>query len=303
MAGVITRSNHPSALWPGVNAHFGLMYKEKPVQYSYVFDMKKSKKHYEEDVESTSFGLATVKEEGQSIDYDSSQEGYKARYRHITYGLGAIVTREAIEDNLYKEKAMAGAGALAFSMRQTKEVLHADHFNRGFDNQRPGGDGVAMLSAAHPTLNGTQSNILAVASDLSEASLEQMLIDIKGIRNSRGLLLGVNGEKLIVPRQLWFVAKRILSTNLRVGTDLNDVNAVKALGAISEEYMTWDYLTDPDAWFVKTDCMDGLKCFQRRAIEFKRDNDFDTENAKMKTTERYSFGHTDWRAITGSPGA
>lgn len=303
MAGVTTRSNHPSALWPGINAHFGLSYKEKPMQYSQVFDMNKSKKHYEEDVESTGYGLATEKPEGNSISYDSSQEGYKSRYQHVTYGLGAVVTREAIEDNQYKKKAMAGARGLAFSMRQTKEIVHATQFNRGFDATRPMGDGVAMLSAAHPTLAGTASNQLTVAADLSEASLEQALIDIRNFRNSRGLKIAVQGEKLIVPVALQFIAERIIKTNLRVGTDLNDLNAIKSMGLINRGIMVWDYLDDPDAWFMKTDCAEGLKCFTRRAIEFKQDNDFDTENAKMKTTERYSFGISDWRHIFGSEGA
>ena len=303
MAGVITRSAHPAALWPGVKAHFGLAYKEKPEQYSQVFMMDKSKKHYEEDVESTGFGLAVVKPEGESIAYDSSQQGYTSRYQHVTYGLGCVVTREAIEDNLYSEKAMAGARALAFGMRQTKEIVHANHFNRAFDPAFPGGDGAAMCSATHNTLAGDASNVLAVAADLSEASLEQALIDIRCINNSRGLQISVQGEKLIVPKQLQFIAERIIETNLRVGTDLNDVNAIKSMGLIPQGIMVWDYLTDPDAWFLKTSVMHGLKCYQRRAREFKRDNDFDTENAKMKTTERYSFGHSDWRGVFGSSGA
>ena len=302
MAGVITRSNHPSALWPGVNKFFGKTYNEHPEQFSQVFEVNKSTKHYEEDVESTGFGLAPIKPEGAAIQYDSDQEGTKSKYTHVVYGTGYVVTREEIEDNQYMGKSKMRAKALAYGMRQTKEIVHANVFNRAFDAGYTGGDGVSMCSTAHTSLAGNQSNTLAVAADLSEASLEQALIDIRKMRNARGLKISVQGRKLIVPVEEQFNAERIIKTNLRVGTDLNDVNAIKSMGLIANGVMVWDYLTDPDAWFLKTDAPEGLKCFMRRAIEFKQDNDFDTDNAKAKSTERYSMGWSDWRGIYGCPG-
>ena len=301
--GVITRSNHPSALWPGVNAHFGQSYNEHPLQYKKVFKMETSKKHYEEDVENTSFGLAPIKPEGSAVQYDFDKEGYTQRYRHAVISLGFVVTREEMEDNQYYEKAKKRSSQLAFSMRQTKEIIHANHFNRGFDANSPIGTGKSMLALDHPTLSGAQRNTLLVPADLSEPALEDMLIDIRQMRNSRGLKIAVKGQCLIVPDNLTFTAERIIKTNLRVGTDLNDVNAIKSQGLLPMGIHTWTYLTDNDAWFVKTDVPHGLKTFQRRALEFKRDNDFDTDNAKAKSSERYSCGISDFRGVFGSPGA
>jgi len=303
MAGTITRSAHPSLLWPGVNKVFGNAYNEHPLQYTQVYDIKKSGKHYEEDVESTGLGLAPVKPAGEAITYDSLQEGFTSKYVHVTYGLGYIITEEAIEDNQYEPKSFSGAARLARSMRQTKEIVHAQHFNRAFDATNPGGDGVAMISDAHPVLAGTQSNKLTVAADLSEASIEQMLIQMKDMRDSRGLKIHCNALKLIVADANIFNAERIMKTNLRVGTDLNDINAIKSMGLLPQGVMPWTYLTDPDAWFLKTDVPDGVKSFNRRALKFKQDNDFDTANAKAKATERYACGHSDWRAIYGSEGS
>jgi len=303
MAGVITRSNHPSALWPGVFAWFGQKYNEHPMECKLVFDEAKSGKHYEELVETTGFGLAPIKPEGAAIQYDSDQEGYKSRFTHDVYANGYVVTREEMEDNQYMGKSKQRAGALAFGMRQTKEIVHANVFNRAFDNAYAYGDGVSLCNLSHPTLDGTQSNTLTVAADLSEASLEQMLIDIKKSANSRGLKISIKGQKLIVPDELQFVAERIIKSNLRVGTDLNDVNAVKSMGLLRSGIMVYTYLSDPDAWFIQTDAPEGFKTLQRRGIEFRQDNDFDTENAKAKCTERYTPAVGDWRAVWGSPGA
>ncbi len=301
--GVITRSSHPKKLWPGINAHFGQAYNEYPEQFSMVFKQETSDKHYEEDVETTGFGLAPIKAEGASIQYDSDREGYAAKYVHATIASGYVVTREEIEDGQYGKKAKPRARALAFAMRQTKEIIHANHFNRAFDANTPIGDTAAMCSLAHPTLSGNQRNMLLIPADLSEPALEDALIDIRQTRNSRGLKIAVRAMKLCVPDQLTFTAERVIKTNLRVGTDLNDINAIKSQGLIPKGIHTWTYLTDPDAWFLTTDVAEGLKTFQRRAREFKQDNDFDTENAKAKCTERYSCGISDWRAIFGSPGA
>ena len=303
MVGTITRSNHPSALWPGVLAWFGQKYNEHPMECSMIFETNKSNKSYEELVETTGFGLAPIKPEGAAIQYDSDQEGYKNRFDHDVYALGYIVTREEMEDNQYQGKSKRRAGALAFGMRQTKEIVHANVFNRAFDPAYSYGDGASLCSTSHATLDGTQSNTLAIAADLSEASLEQMLIDIKKSKDSRGLKISIKGDKIIVPDELTFTAERILKSNLRVGTDLNDVNAIKSMGMLRGGKMVYTYLTDPDAWFIQTNVQEGLQTLKRRGIEFRRDNDFDTENAKAKCSERYTPGVGDWRCLWGSPGA
>lgn len=303
MAGVITTGNHPKALWPGINAWFGVSYKEYPQEFSQVFDETSSNQAYEEDVEASGFGLAPVKLQGQGVSYDSHTQGYTTRYTHVAYALGYIVTKEELADNLYEKVSKSRARSLAFSMRQTKEVVFANIFNNGFDTNYPGGDALPLFSASHTSLNGTWSNILSVAADLSEASLEDQLVNIALATNSRGLRIALTGQKLIVPPQEVFNATRIVKSTLQNDTANNAVNAVKAMGLLPGGIVPWHYLTDSDAWFIKTDAPEGLKYFNRQAIEFTKDGDFDTENAKAKAYERYSGGWTDPRGVYGSAGA
>lgn len=299
----ITTGNHPKSLWPGVKAFFGKTYAEKPMVCEQVFSVMSSDKAYEEVVEETGFGLAPIKAEGQAVSYDTDTQGYVTRYTNVTYGLGAIVTREAIEDNQYESVATRKAAKLARSMRQTKENVHANILNRAFNSSFAGGDGKELLATDHPTLAGNQQNELTVAADLSEASLEDLLILIRLARDSRGLRIQLEGQKLIVPPQLAFEATRIVSSVNQSGTANNDINAMKAMGMLPGGIVVWDYLTDDDAFFITTDAPEGLTTFQRRALALTQDNDFDTENARMKATERYSVGWSDWRGLYGSPGA
>lgn len=299
----ITTGNHPAALWPGVHAFAMGEYKSHPKEYADIFDVESSKMAYEEDVETTGFGLAKVRGQGAPTEYDSHTQGYTQRYQHIAYSLGYVVTREEMDDNLYKSRSFRRAKQLAFSFAQTKEIVHANILNRAFNAAYTGGDGSALCVTDHSTLAGDFSNTLAVAADLSEASLEDMLIQIENAVNSRGLKIAVKGTKLIVPPALTFEAERIMKSNLRVGTDFNDVNAIKSQGLLRGGICVNHYLTDADAWFVKTDVQNGLTSFQRTGYEFTRDNDFDTDNAKAKGYERYSVGWTDYRSLYGSAGA
>lgn len=303
MAGVITTGNHPASLWPGVNAFWGRMYDEHVTQYTEIFSMKSSSKNYEEDVEVTGFGLAPVKGEGSSVSYDSETQGPTSRYTNVPYALGFIVTYEEIKDNRYEVVGKRRAGALAFSMRQTKENVGANVLNRGFNSSFTGGDGKELFATDHPTVDGTQSNELATAADFSEASLEDLLIQISNAKNSRGLRISLKGQKLIVPPNLQFEAQRVLKSELRVGTADNDINAHRSMGMLPEGYCVNNYLTDTDAWFVRTNAPNGLCGFDRETISFTKDNDFDTMNAKAKCYERYVFGWTDFRGAYGSPGA
>lgn len=300
---VINSGSFAKALWPGVNAWFGKEYSEYSVEYDKLFDKYTSTKAFEEDVGVSSLGLAVQKSEGSPITYDSERQGFITRYQHVVYALGFVITREMMEDDQYDVVGQKKAKSLAFSLRQTKEVVAANVYNRAFNSSYTGGDGKELLSNAHPNIaGGTYSNILATASDLSEAALEQACIDIAGFTNDRGLTIAVRPKCLIIPRQLIFEAKRILGTDLRVGTANNDLNALKTMGSVPE-IITNHYLTDTDAWFIRTDVKDGMKYFERRADQFEMDNDFDTENAKFKATSRFSFGWTDPRALFGTPGA
>lgn len=308
--GVIATSSFAKALWPGVNAWYGDAYNQYPVEWDQLFDKNTSRRAFEEDVGASYFGLANVKNEGAPISYDTSRQGFTSRYNHVVYALGFIITREVYEDDQYDVVGKQKATSLAFSMRQTKEIVAANVYNRAFNTAYVGGDGATLIasaggggSASAPNIaGGHYTNGVSVAADLSEAALEQACIDIAGFTNDRGLRIAVRPQTLIIPKELMFEAKRILATEGRVGTDNNDLNALKTMGLIPQVVVN-HYLTDTDAWFIRTDVKNGLKYFERRGDEFNMDEDFDTENAKYKATARYSFGWTDRRAVYGSPGA
>lgn len=301
--GIISTSSFAKALWPGVNAWYGKEYAEYPVEYTDLFDKNTSRKNYEEDVGISSFGLAKIKSEGGDIEYDSENQAFTTRYVHTVYALGFTITREIMEDDQYDVVGQRKAQGLAFSMRQTKEIIGANVYNRAFNASYVGGDGVSLLNAAHPNYaGGTWSNVLATAADLSEAALEQASIDISLFKNDRGLQIALIPDKLILPVQLQYEAERILKTELRVGTANNDTNALRSIGRFPKGYVLNHYLTNPKAWFIRTNAKDGMKYFERRSDEFTMDNDFDTENAKYKATGRYSFGWTDPRSLYGSVG-
>lgn len=298
--GVITSGSFAKALWPGVNAWYGKSYNDYATEWDKLFDKNTSSKAYEEDVGLSSLGLAAVKAEGAPITYDSERQGFTTRYNHVVYALGFIITREAYEDDQYDVVGKKKANALARSMRQTKEIVGANVYNRATTSGYTGGDGVVLLSASHVNVaGGTYSNIQSA--DLSEAALEQAFIDIEGFTDDRGLIIAAKPKSLIIPRQLRFEANRILKSDGRVGTDNNDTNALKDSGLFTNIVVN-HYLTDADAWFIRTDVPEGMKYFERRGDAFEMDNDFDTENAKFKASGRYSFGWSDPRGLYGSMG-
>ena len=299
MAGVITTGNHPKALWPGIQAWFGASYKEYPEEYREIFEVVKSTKAYEEDVGLSGFGLATLKGEGTAISYDSESQKFTKRYSHTTWGLGYAVTEEELEDGQYEKVSRQRSRRLAFSMRTTKEIVAANVLNRAETAGYTGGDSVVLLSVLHTSTNGTWSNRLATAADLSEASLEDLTIQISQAVNDRGLQIAIRPKKLIVAPGNMFEAKRILKSELQSGTANNDINAIRGMF----DFVVNHYLDDPDAWFLLTDCPDGLKFVERRAMALSQDNDFDTSNAKAKATMRFSVGWTDPRGLYGSMGA
>lgn len=300
---IITTGNHPKALWPGVKRWWGRSYTEHPVAWKDLFEVESSDKAYEEDVELTGFGLAPVKAEGASISYDSETQGAVKRYTHVVYGMGWICTREERDDNQYAEVSKRRTKALAFSMRQTEEIVCANVYNRAFTAAFTGGDGKEMIATDHPSLSGSQSNELAVAADMSEAAIEDLLIQIMEAKNSRGLSISLIGEKLIVPPALSFDATRIMKSTLQNDSSNNAVNALRASGMLPKGVAVNHYLTDRDAWFIRTNAPAGPTRFNRRDTEFGQDSDFDTENAKAKATMRFAVGWTDWRGVYGSPGA
>jgi len=300
----INSGNFARALELGVNKWYGDAYNEHDVQYTSLFEMNTSRRAYEEDMSVSGFGLAQVKTEGGSINYDTMQQGFMTRYSHVVYALGFVITQEVYDDDLYDIVGKRNAKSLAFSMRQTKEIVGANIYNRAFDSSYTGGDGLELCSTAHLNYaGGTYANELTTAADLSEASLEQSCIDLMDFTNDRGLKINVMPKQLIIPTELKFEAERILNSTLRVGTADNDPNALRNTGMFSGGVTINNYLTDADAFFIRTTCMDGMKFFERKGDEFGLDNDFDTGNAKFKASGRYSAGWSDPRGIFGSPGA
>lgn len=299
----INSGSFAKALWPGVNAWYGKSYNDYPTEYDKLFEKNSSSKAFEEDVGISSFGLAVQKPEGSPIVYDTERQGFVTRYQHVVFALGFIITKEAYDDDQYEVVGKRKANGLARSIRQTKEIVGANVYNRAFNSSFVGGDGVSMINASHPNIaGGTWSNQIATAADISEAAIEQAAIDIAGFTDDRGLIIAAKPDKLVIPRQLIYETKRILGSDGRVATDLNDLNALKDMGVIGG-VITNHYLTDTDAWFILTDVKNGLKYYERDADSFDMDNDFDTDNAKYKARSRYSFGWTDPRAIYGSAGA
>ena len=298
----ISRAQLVKELEPGLNALFGLEYKQYADEWSEVFDTETSDRAFEEEVMLAGFANAAVKPEGQGVTFDDAQETFTARYTNETIALAFAITEEAIEDNLYDRLASRYTKALARSMASTKQIKGAAVLNNGFDNTYAGGDGVALLSDAHPTLSGNFRNELATAADLNETSLEQSLIDISAFTDERGLKIAARGMKMIIPPQLQFTADRLMKSEGRVGTADNDINAIKNMGMVPEGYTVNHYLTDPDAFFIKTDVPNGLKHFNRSPIKTTMEGDFDTGNVRYKARERYVFGFSDPRGIFGSPG-
>ena len=299
----ISRSQLVKELEPGLNALFGLEYGRYDAEHTQIFDTESSDRAFEEEVMLSGFGNARVKSEGGSIVYDNAVETFTARYTHETIALGFAITEEAVEDNLYDRISARYTKALARSMANTKQVKAANVLNNAFDSNFAGGDGVELCSTVHPIVAGTFSNELATAADLNEASLEQALIDIADFRDERGLRTAIQGMKLIIPRQLQFTANRLMESTLRTSTADNDINAIKNMGVIPQGYTVNHYLTDPDAFFIKTDAPNGFKHFTRTPLKTVMEGDFDTGNIRYKARERYSFGFSDPRCVFGTSGA
>ena len=299
----ISRSQLVKELEPGLNALFGLEYKRYENQHAEIFETENSDRAFEEEVMLSGFGNAQVKAEGQGVSFDDAQETFTARYTHETIALAFAITEEAVEDNLYDRLASRYTKALARSMSNTKQVKAANVLNNAFDNTYKGGDGKELCATDHPILAGSFKNELTTSADLNETSLEQALIDIAAMVDERGLKIAAKGNKMIIPSALQFTAERLMKSAGRVGTADNDINAVKSMGMVPQGYVVNNFLTDTDAWFIKTDAPNGLKMFTRAPIRTAMEGDFDTGNVRYKARERYSFGWSDWRGIFGSPGA
>ena len=300
----ISRAQLLKELLPGLNALFGVEYATYGEEHKEIYETETSERSFEEETKLSGFSAAPVKNEGSAIAYDNAQEAWTARYNHETIALGFSLTEEAIEDNLYDSLSARYTKALARGMAYTKQIKAATVLNNGFSSSYPGGDGQALFSSSHPLVSGgTNSNIPSTPADLNETSLENAVIQIAQWTDERGLLIAAKPKKLVIPVQLQFVATRLLETELRVGTNDNDINAIKNNGSIPGGYTVNHYLTDPNAWFLTTDVPNGMKHFVRTPLSNSMDGDFDTGNVRYKSRERYSFGWSDPLGMWGSQGA
>ena len=299
----INRAQLAKELEPGLNALFGLEYAQYENQHAEIFDTENSDRAFEEEVMLSGFGAASVKPEGTSVNFDTATESFTARYTHETVALAFSITEEAVEDNLYDKVSTRYTKALARSMAHTKQVKAANVLNNAFDSSFTGGDGKELCATDHSTTSGNQKNELSTAADLNETSLEQAMIDIAAFADDRGLKVAAKARKMIIPSALQFTAERLMKSAGRTGTADNDINAVKSMGMIPEGYVVNNYLTDTDAFFIKTDVPNGMKHFQRAAVATSMEGDFETGYVKYKARDSYSFGFSDWRGIFGSPGA
>ena len=298
----INRAQLAKELEPGLNALFGMEYSRYENEHAEIFDQEASDRAFEEEVMLVGFGEAAVKQEGSAVQFDTAQESFTSRYSHETIALAFSLTEEAVEDNLYDTLSARYTKSLARSMAYTKQTKAANVLNNAFSTA--GGDGVSLVNTAHPTaLGGTFSNRSSTDADLNETSLEQAMIDIAGFIDERGLKIAMQGRKLIIPVNIQFVADRILNSTLRVGTSDNDINALRNMGMLPEGYTINHYLSDTDAYFIKTDATNGFKHFVRAPLTTGMEGDFDTGNMRYKARERYSFGFSDPRCVYGSQGS
>ena len=299
----ISRAQLLKELLPGLNALFGMEYARYDDEHAALYETESSDRSFEEEVKLSGFDAAPVKDEGSAISYDAAQESFTARYNHETIAMGFAITEEAMEDNLYDSLSARYTKALARAMAHTKQVKAVVPLNTGFDSYQSG-DGVYLFSASHPLVSGgTNANMPSTHADLNETSLEAAVIQIGKWTDERGLMIAARPQTLVIPPDLQFVAARVMQSDLRPGTADNDINAVRSMGVVPGGTVVNHYLTDTDAWFLLTDVPNGMKHFNRVALETSMDGDFDTGNVRYKARERYSFGVSDWRTVFGTPGA
>lgn len=301
----MTRAQFARDLQDGINAHFGMSYDTWKPEYPQVFEKKtEGKRAFIDTVQRIGLGEAVEKAEGGVISFDAGAEGWVSRVTFQTYALAFAITEEAIDDNLYDDLSEVYGKELGKAMQHAKEVRCWDLLNRAFDPTAVGGDGKALCAPDHPLYNGgAYSNMLQTSADLSEEAIEDMMIQLGGWTTDRGRPIVVKAKQLIHSRFLDFTATRLLKTSGRVGTDLNDINAIKEGGFLPGGHMTGHYLTDPDTYFIQTDVDLGLCFWQRRGIKKGMEQDFKTGNLMYKTSERHGVSWTDPRCVIASQGS
>lgn len=303
MATPMTRARFRKQLQLGLNAVFGMAYKDHPEEWKEIFDVVSATKAVEEQVQEMGLGGGAVKPEGQGVAYDSGKELWFSRFEAQTIALAFAITEEAEEDGLYGSIGRKFAKSLARGMQYTKEIKGAAIFNNGFDTAYPGGDGKPLFSTSHPLgAGGVIANKLSTPADISETALESIGILVDGMVDDRGIPIVARIKKLVIPKELRYVVIRLLSGDERPGTPDRDINALKKAGTIPD-WTVNHFFTDTDAWLTVTDVDGGLQHMRRKPISRGMEGDFESGNMRYKARERYVFGWHDPRGAYASEGA
>jgi hypothetical protein len=304
MAAPMRSTDFRSIVEPILNEAFDGIYDQRADEWSTVFrESAGIPRNYHEEPVLYGFGAAPVLPDGSPVTYQQGGVLFLKRYVYNVYGLAFALTKVLVEDGDHIRIGQVYAKHLAQSLVETKELLAANVLNRAFNSAYTGGDGAPLNSTAHPIVNGTASNLLTTAANLSQTSLEQMLIQIRLAVDNNGKKIRLQPLKLVVAPGNVFQSEVLLKSVLRTGTANNDINPVKSIGLLPEGASVISRLTSPTAWWVQTDAPEGMKLLMRRALEKTMEGDFETDSMRYKATERYDLGWTDWRAMFGTPGA
>jgi phage major head subunit gpT-like protein len=300
----MTRAQFARDLQDGLAAHFGMAYDQWEPEYTKIFETKTSSRAFEDMILRVGLGEAEEKPEGGVVTFDAGAEGWISRVTFQTYAIAFSFTEEAIDDNLYADLSELYGKEMAKSHQHAKEVRCANVLNNAFSSSYPGGDGKALVATDHPLYSGgSMSNSLATSADMSEEALEDAIVQMQGWTNDRGRPINVKPKQVIIARQNIFQTTRVLKTTGRVGTDLNDINAIKDGNYIPGGFVVNHYLQDPDAWYIQTEQELGLMFWQRKKISKKMEQDFRTGNLNWKSTERWGTSFADWRCMIASQGS
>lgn len=294
-------------LWPGIVGWFGDAYEDWEPLWEKIVDQHTSDKQFEKFQGITNYGLAGVKDQGAGVPYRDKFQGFPREIINVAYGIGSTITYEMMRYDQY-DLFKRIPEQLGQSMRRTEETLVFGLLNNGFStasNPTLTADGVSLFNASHKLVaanNVVQKNTPTTASDLMQSSLEQMYIDVSRFVDDQNLPIVVRPEKLIVTPEQQHLARKILETEYEVDSGNNTINPVSS-ARMPLELVISPWLTDLDAWFIKTDEVDGLVFTDVDPVMLDRDNDFDTKNLKFSAMRLFGVGAVNYLGYYGSPGA
>lgn len=303
MAVPMRSTDFRSIVEPILNEEFDGLYNQRADEWKQVFSERNGiPRNYHEEPVLYGFGAAPELPDGMPVTYQAGGVLFNARYVYKVYGLAFALTKVLVEDGDHISIGQTYAKHLAQSLIETKETLCANILNRAFNSAYAGGDGVSLVNSAHPIASGTFSNVLTTAANLSQTSLEQMLIQIRNAIDNNGKRIRLTPEKLVLSPSNVFQGEVLLKSVLRAGTGNNDINPINSMGMINGGQANLSRLTSTTAWWVQTDAKVGLQLMMRRKLEKSMEGDFETDSMRYKATERYIPGWTDPRTIYGTPG-